>query len=31
MYKIRSIRQAADYFKELDPDTRITEDTLRKS
>lgn len=30
MCKIRSIRQAADYFKELDPDTQITEYTLRK-
>ena len=30
MCKIRSIKQAADYFKELDPDTQITEYTLRK-
>ena len=30
MCKIRSIRQAADYFKEHDPDTQITEYTLRK-
>ncbi|MGM9603503.1 MAG: hypothetical protein ACI3XG_00380 [Faecousia sp.] len=30
MCKIRSIKQAADYFKQLDPDTQITEYTLRK-
>ena len=30
MCKIRSIKQAADYFKQLDPETQITEYTLRK-
>lgn len=30
MCKIRSIKQAADYFREVDPDTQITEYTLRK-
>lgn len=30
MCKIRSIKQAADYFKQHDPETRITKYTLRK-
>ena len=30
MCKIRSIKQAADYFKQHDPETQITEYTLRK-
>ncbi len=30
MCKIRSIKQAADYFKQLDSETQITEYTLRK-
>ena len=30
MCKVRSIKQAADYFKQLDPETQITEYTLRK-
>ena len=30
MCKIRSIKQSADYFKQLDPETQITEYTLRK-
>lgn len=30
MCKIRSIKQAADYFKEADPGTQITEYTLRR-
>ena len=30
MCKIRSIKQAAEYFRQLDPETQITEYTLRK-
>lgn len=29
MCRVRSIRQAADYFKEMDPETQITDYTLR--
>ena len=30
MCRIRSIRETAKYFKEMDPDTEVTEHTLRK-
>lgn len=30
MCKIRSIKQVAEYFRQLDPETQITEYTLRK-
>lgn len=30
MCKIRSIKQTADYFRQLDPETQITEYTIRK-
>lgn len=30
MCRMRSIRETAQFFKEMDPDTQITEKTLRK-
>ena len=30
MCRMRSVRETARYFKELDPDTQITEHTIRK-
>ena len=30
MCRMRSVRETAKYFKDLDPDTEITEYTLRK-
>lgn len=30
MCRMRSVRETARYFKELDPDTEITEYTIRK-
>lgn len=29
MCRMRSIRETADFFKEMDPDTQITETTIR--
>lgn len=29
MCRMRSIRETAEYFKEMDPETQITEKTLR--
>lgn len=30
MYRMRSIREVARYFREMDPETEITEYTIRK-